>query len=134
TFSTAIIDTGSAELVANQFIKLFQVFGNAGILIGLYLVTILLTSFVTNVAAVSIVFPVAYALGNNVPNISMTALFVAIAFAASCSFHSPFSYQTNLMVYGPGGYKFKDFLRIGLPFSFLYSLISLMFILLHYNV
>jgi di/tricarboxylate transporter len=134
TFSTAIIDTGAAELVAGKFIPAFSAFGNFGIIAGLYLVTLLLTTFVTHVAAVSIVFPIAYALGSSVPGISMTALFVAIAFAASASFHAPFSYQTNLMVYGPGGYKFKDFLRVGLPFTLFYSILTLTFIAFYYKM
>lgn len=134
TFSTAIIDTGSAAMVANNFIALFKGLGNMGVVIGLYLVTLILTSFITHVAAVSIVFPIAYALGNSLPGINISALFVAIAFAASASFHAPFSYQTNLMIYGPGGYKFKDFLKIGLPFTFLYSIITILFILFYYKV
>jgi di/tricarboxylate transporter len=133
-FSTAIIRTGSAGILAGNFIALFKEFGNIGIITGIYLVTLILTSFVTHVAAVSIVFPIAYAIGINLPGMPITALFVAIAFAASASFHAPFSYQTNLMVYGPGGYKFRDFFKIGLPFTFLYSVISLVFIQAYYRV
>lgn len=134
TFSTAIIDTGTAELVASHFMTAFEGFGHKGILIGLYLITLLMTTFVTNVAAVSIVFPIAYALGTSMPDVNMTAFFVAIAFAASACFHAPFSYQTNLMVFGPGGYRYTDFLRIGLPFTLLYSVITLIFIILYYGV
>lgn len=134
TFSVAIIDTGTAELVAKHFITVFEPFGHRGILVGLYLVTLVMTTFVTNVAAVSIVFPIAYALGTSMPEVNMTAFFVAIAFAASASFHAPFSYQTNLMVFGPGGYRYTDFLRIGAPFTLLYSVITLVFIILYYGV
>ena len=132
-FSTAIIRSGAANILANNFIELFRGFGNMGIITGIYLITLILTSFITHVAAVSIVFPIAYAIGINLPGISVTALFVAIAFAASASFHAPFSYQTNLMIYGPGGYKFRDFLKIGLPFTLLYSIISVVFILFYYH-
>ncbi|MCB0471942.1 MAG: anion permease, partial [Flavobacteriaceae bacterium] len=105
-----------------------------GIIIGLYLVTLLLTSFVTHIAAVSIVFPIAFAMGAGIPGLNMAAVFVAIAFAASASFHAPFSYQTNLMIYGPGGYKFKDFLKVGLPFSLIYSVLVITFILVYYKI
>lgn len=134
TFSKAIIDSGTAELISKNFLGLFEDFGNKGILIGLYLITLMLTTFITHVAAVSIIFPIAFSLGTVIPGMNMTALFLAISFAASASFHAPFSYQTNLMVYGPGGYKFRDFLKIGLPFTFLYSVIVLLFLIFYYNI
>lgn len=134
TFSKAIIDSGTAELISNNFIAVFRGFGNKGILIGMYLITLMLTTFITHVAAISIVFPIAFSLGVSLPGMNMTAMFLAISFAASASFHAPFSYQTNLMVYGPGGYKFKDFLKIGTPFTLLYSIITLLFLILYYNI
>lgn len=133
TFSKAIIDSGTAELLSHDFLSLFHSFGNKGIVIGLYLITLMLTTFITHVAAVSIIFPIAFSLGT-IPGMNMTALFLAISFAASASFHAPFSYQTNLMVYGPGGYKFKDFLKIGLPFTLLYSVIFLCFLIFYYKL
>lgn len=134
TFSTALIDSGAAQLLADAFINVFRPFGNFGIIIGIYLVTLVLTSFVTHVAAVSIVFPIAYAIVMQVPGMNSIAIYIAIAFAASASFHSPFSYQTNMMVYGPGGYKFKDFLKVGLPLTLIYSVLTLTFIGLYYNL
>lgn len=134
TFSRAIIDSGTAEMISNNFLTVFSGFGNKGYLIGLYLITLGLTTFITHVAAVSIVFPLAFSLGHTLPGMDQAALYVAISFAASCSFHAPFSYQTNLMVYGPGGYKFKDFLKIGIPFTLIYSILTLVFIILYYNV
>jgi len=53
---------------------------------------------------------------------------IAIMFAASCSFATPIGYQTNLMVYGPGGYHFSDFLRFGLPLTFLLGVMALLII------
>ncbi|MEZ5035234.1 MAG: SLC13 family permease [Chitinophagaceae bacterium] len=132
--SAAIIQTGTAAMIADNFLSTFKGLGNAGIIIGLYLVTLLLTSFVTHIAAVSIVFPIAFAMGAGIPGLNMAAVFVAIAFAASASFHAPFSYQTNLMIYGPGGYKFKDFLKVGLPFSLIYSVLVIAFILVYYKI
>jgi len=134
TFSTAIIKTGSAAVLANNFIGLFKGLGNIGIVMALYLVTLILTSFITHVATVSIVFPIAYAIGKSLPSIDISALFLAIAFASSASFHSPFSYQTNLMIYSPGGYKIRDFLKVGLPYTLLYSAISILFIIYYYKI
>lgn len=134
TFSTALIDSGAAKTLADAFIGFFRSFGNFGIVVGVYFVTLLLTSFVTHVAAVSIVFPIAYAITMQVPGMNSVAIFIAVAFAASASFHSPFSYQTNMMVYGPGGYKFKDFLKVGLPITLIYSILALAFIGLYYKM
>ncbi len=133
-FSTALIESGTAKVLAEGFMEFFKPLGNIGLVVGVYLITLILTSFVTHVAAVSIVFPIGYAIGMQTPELNMTALFIAIAFAASASFHSPFSYQTNLMVYGPGGYKFKDYLKIGTPFTVIYSILTLGFILFYYQL
>lgn len=132
SFSTALIQSETAQLLADNLMGVFQPMGPAGVIIGLYVITLILTTFVTHVAAVSIVFPIGYALGLQLPDLNSTALFIAIAFAASASFHSPFSYQTNMMVLGPGGYKFKDYIKIGSPFTLIYSILVLGFILLYY--
>lgn len=133
-FSTALIQTGTAQLLAEGLMPVFLPLGNLGVVLGIYVITLILTSIVTHVAAVSIIFPIGYAIGLQMPGLDLTALFVAIAFAASASFHSPFSYQTNMMIYGPGGYKFKDFIKIGVPFTLLYSILALAFILLYYKI
>ncbi|MCX2739965.1 SLC13 family permease [Pontibacter anaerobius] len=131
TLSKALIDTGIANEAAFAIINLFEAGGKFGILIGLFLITVLLTSFVTNVAAVSIAFPIAYSISHSL-NLSPTGFYVAIAFGASASFMTPVGYQTNLMIYGPGSYKTKDFLKIGVPFTLLYSLTCLIYIILRY--
>lgn len=97
----------------------------------LFAITLGLTSLITNAAAVSIMFPIAFEMGSQ-SGISLTPYFVAIAFAASADFMTPIGYQTNLMVMGPGNYKFKDFTRIGLPLTVLYSAAALVFIKFYY--
>lgn len=133
-FSTALINSGVAELAANGFMNIFQSMGERWIIIGIYIVTLILTSFVTHVAAVAIIFPIAFTVASQVPGMNMIAVFIAIAFAASASFHTPFSYQTNMMVYGPGGYRFLDFLKVGVPLTILYSVLVLVFIFFYYGV
>lgn len=133
-FSTALINSGVAEIAANNFMYAFQTMGERWILIGIYFVTLILTSFVTHVAAVAIIFPIAFSVGSQVTGLDMTAVYVAIAFAASASFHTPFSYQTNMMVYGPGGYRFTDFLKVGVPLTVIYSALVLIFIFMYYGV
>lgn len=131
-FSTALINSGVAEMAAAGFLRLFEASGAFGILAGIYLITLLLGTFITHAATVAIIFPIAYTVGSRIPDLPLTALFLAIAFAASASFHTPFSYQTNLMVYGPGGYKLTDFLKTGLPLTLLYSLLVLGFLSAYY--
>jgi di/tricarboxylate transporter len=63
-----------------------------------------------------------------------TPFFVAIAYAASGDFMTPIGYQCNLMVYGPGGYTFRDFLRVGTPLTLLYVVICIAFISYYYNL
>ncbi len=131
TLGNALISTGAAELISTNFIRLFYPFGLLGILIGLFVLTVLLTSFVTNVAAVSIAFPIAYSVSTEL-GIEGTPFYVAIAFAASAAFITPISYQTNWMVYGPGGYTSKDFMRVGLPLAIIYGITCITFIYLRY--
>lgn len=97
----------------------------------LFVITLGLTSLITNAAAVSIMFPIALEMGN-ASGLSLTPYFIAIAFAASADFMTPIGYQTNLMVMGPGNYQFKDFTRIGFPLTILYSLATLIFIKYYY--
>lgn len=82
-------------------------------------------------AAVSIAFPVAYSLSHDM-GLDPTGFYVAIAFGASASFLTPVGYQTNLMIYGPGNYKTADFLKIGVPFTLLYSITCMTYIILMY--
>ena len=88
--------------------------------VGLYLATLMLTTLITNVAAVSIVFPIAIAMAQGLGQ-DLTPFMLCIAFAASGDFMTPIGYQTNLMVMGPGRYQFKDYLRFGLPLTFIYA-------------
>ncbi|MCA9244439.1 MAG: anion permease, partial [Phycisphaerales bacterium] len=82
------------------------------VLAAIYLSTSLLTEIVTNNAAVAIAFPIALAAANRL-DVSFMPFVFTIMMAGSASFATPLGYQTNLMVYGPGGYRFSDFLRMG---------------------
>lgn len=125
--------SGAADLLAQLIIDGGKYLGNVGILSALFVVTVLLTSLITNAAAVSIMFPIALALAQQL-SLPTTPFFIAIAFAASGDFMTPIGYQTNLMVYGPGGYTFKDFLKVGIPLTFIYVVICIAFISYYYNL
>jgi di/tricarboxylate transporter len=109
--------SGAADHVAQVW------FGLAGAdpwltLIAVYAMTNLFTELVTNNAAAVLVFPIAHAAATSL-GVSMQPFVVVIMIAASASFATPIGYQTNLMVFGPGGYRYSDYLRIGLPLNFL---------------
>ena len=87
-----------------------------GVLFVLYFMTQILTELLSNNAIAVIVTPVAIALGHNL-GLDPRPLVVAVMFAATLAFATPIGYQTNTMVFGPGGYKFFDFTRIGLPLN-----------------
>lgn len=128
----AILKTGAGKIVAEGIIYSLDSFGNVAILAGLFLFTNLLTAIITNVGAVSIAFPIAYAISQS-QGIDGMPFYLAIAYAASAAFLTPIGYQTNLIVYGPGGYNFKDFFRAGLPVNIIYMFTSLAAIILLYK-
>ena len=128
----AIIKTDAGNMVSMKIINLLEPFGNISILLGLLIITNLLASFIGNVGAVSISFPLAYAISNNL-GIDGYPFFLTIAYAASAAFLTPISYQTNLIIYGPGGYKFKDFFRIGLPVNIVYLSVAMAVIIYRYR-
>lgn len=90
-------------------------------LIGLYLLTWLLTELVTNNAAAALAFPVGLSMANSM-GIDPMPYIMVIAFGASASLVTPFGYQTNLMVFSVGRYQFKDYLKIGFPVSIGYAI------------
>ena len=123
----ALEKSGAADLIADVLVSSVQALGPIAVLASLFLVTTLLTALITNAAAVSIVFPVAMSVAEQM-HLSYTPFFMAIAFAASGDFMTPIGYQTNLMVYGPGGYTFRDFFKVGSPLTVMYILLCISFI------
>lgn len=125
--------SGTADAIASLLVSASEKFGPVAVLASLFLVTTMLTALITNAAAVSIMFPIAMAVAEQM-DLSYTPFFVAIAFAASGDFMTPIGYQTNLMVYGPGGYTFRDFLRVGSPLTLMYTILCIAFISYFYNL
>ncbi len=120
----ALETTGAAALLAHWLMHFAD--GNPLLVLALlYGVTALTTEFITNNAAAALMFPIGIAAAQTL-GVSMMPFVVAIMFAASASFATPIGYQTNLMVYGPGGYRFMDFLKIGLPLNLLYWLVTVL--------
>ncbi|MCK4494176.1 MAG: SLC13 family permease [Methylococcales bacterium] len=113
----AVQKVGLAALLADQALILSQ--NNPWfLLIFIYLTTTILTEIITNNAAAIIMLPIALN-GAETLLVSPTPFAVAVMISASASFITPIGYQTNLMVYGPGGYQFNDYLKLGIPLSLL---------------
>jgi di/tricarboxylate transporter len=118
----AIKTSGLAQVVADELIGLAG--GNPWlVLAAVYFVTMVFTELVTNNAAAVLVFPIAVAAAKSL-GADMMPYMIAIAVGASAGFATPFGYQTNLMVYGPGGYRFTDYLRLGIPLDLLFMAIT----------
>ena len=118
-----IEQTGLASAVAVTLIQPSKVLGAWGTLAGVYLMTMLFTELVTNNAAAALAFPVAKAAAAGL-GVSLLPFVIVVAIAASCGFATPLGYQTHLMVYGPGGYRFSDFVRMGVPLDVLCMVIA----------
>ena len=129
----ALEKSGSAQIIAHGLIYSAKSFGPIAALSSLFIVTVFLTSLIANAAAVSIMFPIAMSMAEQL-TLPYTPFFVTIAFAASCSFMTPIGYQTNLMIYGPGGYSFRDFVKVGTPLTIIYAIICITFISFYYNI
>ncbi len=112
----AIQRTGLAAAVAGGAIGLSAPLGDRGALLGVVLATVVLTELITNNAAAALMFPVGVATAGGL-GLDPRPFALAIAIAASASFLTPIGYQTNTMVYGPGGYRFGDYVRLGLPLT-----------------
>ncbi len=118
---TAMVKSGAADIIVHGLIPLLQPFGIIGIMVGLYIVTSLLAAYITNLAAVALIFPIALSFAHT-EALNPIPFVLLIAFAAAANFMTPMGYQTNLMVYGPGGYKFTDYFKIGAPLTIIYMI------------
>jgi len=118
---TAFVNSGANIIVSDIITTVSAGSGKIGVLIILYIITNLLTEMITNSAAAALVFPIAISAAATL-GVSPIPFVAAIAFAASASFATPIGYQTNMMVYGPGGYKYTDYLKVGLPLNLIYGI------------
>ncbi len=123
----AMQKTGGADLLANLLINWVGNHGPIAILAALYLVTTVLTAFMSNTATAALLVPIAITTAASL-GIDPRPLLVAIAFGASASFMTPVGYQTNLLVYGPGSYRFSDYIKIGVPLTIIFWILATLLI------
>ncbi len=119
----AMEETGGAAAISELLVAAGSVVPLLAVLLLFYLVTGLLANVITPVATVVLMIPVAVEAAGRLGANEFTFL-LAVMFAGATSFMTPVGYQTNLMVYGPGGYEFADFLRVGAPLQFLLAVIT----------
>lgn len=122
----AMQDSGAAALLAEGTVELASSVGGPwGVVIGLYLITAAATMVIPTAALVVLVGPIAIKAAADM-GISPHAVLMAVAIAASASFTSPISHPANLLVMGPGGYRFSDYLKVGVPLTILIGLVALL--------
>jgi di/tricarboxylate transporter len=119
----AIETSGLAGAWAQQLIEVSAAFGPWAVLASIYLLTMIMTELVANNAAAALAFPIAHAAAHGL-GVNFMPFAVTVAIAASAGFALPLGYQTHLMVIGPGGYRFRDFLRMGIPLDLLCGIVT----------
>ena len=117
--------------IRDRIITASSRFGPWGVLAGVYLLTLFFTELVTNNAAVALAFPIAQAAAAQM-GVHLLPFAITVAIAASAGFATPLGYQTHLMVYGPGGYRFADFVRIGVPLDVICMVVTVALVPLFY--
>jgi di/tricarboxylate transporter len=125
----ALENTGGAQLLADLAVQAAAYVAPLIVLGIFYLTAMILTELISNNATVVVMVPVAVTTAETL-GLDPRAFILAIMFAASTSFSTPVGYQTNTMIYGPGGYKFLDFTRVGLPLNLLLAVVTPLYIYL----
>lgn len=132
--ASAFISSGLSNTLSEGIIEILgQNSAPFTSIIFLFFATWFVTEIITNNAAAAIMFPIALGISTTT-GVDILPLAVTIAFGASASFISPFGYQTNLLVFNAGDYKFRDFLKFGLPILFTYSAVVLTMIRVVYGI
>ena len=120
----ALASTGVAATISAMLVEAAAPLGPVAVLAGVYLATALLTELITNNAAAVLMFPIA-AGAAQAAGLELRPFAFTVMMAASASFSTPIGYQTNLMVWGPGGYRFSDFVRFGVPLQVVLAVVSI---------
>lgn len=120
---TAMQNSGTTEWLSNQLVQVGGSLSAYWMLTVIYILTVLLTAVLSNNASIILLLPIGVQVAQTVGISPLTVIFV-ITFAASNSFMTPIGYQTNTMVYGAGGYRFLDFLKVGGPLSLMMTVIT----------
>lgn len=116
--------SGAATVLARLVVSTAESLGPLGLLAVVYLLSWVLTEIMSNNAAAALMFPIAVAAASQF-GVNPRPLVVAVALSASGGFLFPAGYQTHLMVFGPGGYRLIDFVKMGVPMTLLWFVVSM---------
>ncbi|MFT4755728.1 MAG: di/tricarboxylate transporter, partial [Vicingaceae bacterium] len=122
-FGKAMSNSGASGYLAEGFLLLQNYLSPTLFLMLIFLITNILAAYITNKAAVAILFPISVAVAMQL-GLNPIPFILIVSFGAAANFITPIGYQTNLMVYGSGGYNFRDFMRIGWPLTLIYMVVS----------
>jgi len=125
--SKGMEETGTARVIVEAVVGLVGDVGPLAILAAIYVLTSLLTEMVSNSAVAVLIGPIVITLAVQL-GFDPRPFIMAVMFAASASFATPIGYQTNTFVYGAGGYRFRDFLRVGVPLNILFAVLAVLVI------
>ena len=125
--STAMIETGAAKLMAEALVSMVGDAGPHALLAGLFLLTAVLGQLISNTATALIVIPISAAAATQI-GMSPRPVLISVAVAAAAAFLTPIATPTNLMVMGPGGYKFGDYWKLGLPLLIWFFVIATFYV------
>ncbi|MCI0389743.1 MAG: SLC13 family permease [Acidobacteria bacterium] len=120
----ALEKAGLTTALANLLVRAQEVASPFVVMAGFFLVSVIISEFMSNSGTVPLLAPIAVSVAAKL-GLNPTALLVAITFGSSAAFAMPIGYQTSLMIYGPGGYRFKDFIRMGIVLDLLVALLAL---------
>lgn len=129
----AMVNSGLAHFLAHTGMDVLKPFGGWAIIGGIFLITNILSAFMTSKAAVAILLPVALAVAHQL-HLPVEPFILVVAFGGAANFITPIGYQTNLMVYTPGGYSFADYVRFGAPLTVLYLVATTWILTAYYGI
>jgi di/tricarboxylate transporter len=122
-----MFQTGAAQLLADSLIKLLGDAGPTALLVGLFIIAAILGQVISNTATALIVIPVAV-LAADTMGINVTPVLMSVNVACAAAFLTPIATPVNLMVMGPGGYKFSDYWKLGLCMMLMFFLVSVFWV------